>query len=115
MPLTLPCVLFSLVGGGDRDLFFASPEALAWVEAADEPGEQAIPETVLASLTPYLDTPMTDVDPDALIVSVTPGSPDNDKALALSALCTRYGSTSEAMKALSDPGLMVDEYLGCIY
>jgi hypothetical protein len=114
--MTQKAVLFSLAGGGDRDLFFAPPEALEWCEQAT-PGYHPIPENVQAALGPFTEKGSLSDEETKERVNVTPGSADNDVALFLSCMCRRFDTTKQAMSYAAAQGWEIsdEEYSGCIY
>jgi hypothetical protein len=90
--------LFVLVGRKPayNKIFLAPKSALQWCYNADY-GDQPIPRNVLGDLTPFLDSDY-DGDPATDTFDITPGSADNDVALALSQVCRAFKSPIEAME-----------------
>lgn len=98
--------LIILQGGGDTDIKLVPFAAKAWIESAYPVDmEETIPPEVREGFE-------DDYEEDTVIV--TPGSGDNDRALAVQG----YGlySTTDAHKYARKNGIeIVDEYHGYIY
>lgn len=114
--MTQKAVLFTLAGQGDREIFLAPPEALAWI-AAVRPGTRAVPADVRAALEPFigeLEGCREVLDEE---VEVTTGSAGNDVALFLSAVCRQFDRGRDAVAYAAEQGweLAEDEYDGYIY
>lgn len=100
-----PLYLINLEGGGDTDITVVNKEVFDWIgsDFSCDAGEYSRDETI----------PGTDV-----VVNVTCGSYDNDRALAASAHFTEqgFGTIKAALAYIKEQrGELADEYHGCIY
>jgi hypothetical protein len=113
----IQAALFTLSGGGDRDVFLAPKSALDWCMDV-KPGSTRLPANVKADLAPFL---RKEEDLDNALdeeVYITPGSADNDAALFLSCVCKHYSTAVKAVNQAKKENWSLDEdneYEGCIY
>lgn len=111
---SLRAALFTLTGGGDKNIFLAPARALEWCESV-RPGQRTLPEDLKTDLGPFL-TDIAQVDLCEEI-TITPGSADNDAALFLSCLCRSFSTSRKAVAFAAKQGwdLIEEEYEGFIY
>lgn len=116
--------LFSLSGGGDHRFFWADPKVLDWVAQNEDLASGTryvpLPPVVADCLRPDVvgDADREEAFREALEegVSITPGSWQNDKALALATMLPTQQSLKEAMAEAARQGwLLAEEFNGHIY